>query len=475
MRNVILAILFGLLYAATAAASPREGASRDTSPILLSQNTFGDTLGGILSIFTGRDEQLTEFEPNNSPDQATAIRLNENAAGLIHLGDYDKGDYYTFTPANSGTVTVTLSGFPGECRMTIAAYGFQRDTRAPVRPEPSKTSIKGESSLTFSFPVTANYPGFIAVSGPVIEGGSFSGQNWSASQCTRKGDYYLHPQAGENPKDVPRSFNSRKILAPIQYQLTATLREGAERAEPLEQVPASKWGEYIRTGESFIVIFDKAGFDDAGWTGANDPMGSIKAGETYTVKYDPYLGWTATGLNEKTGTSATSSHQKGDPGEGELNIWGRIYRFSANGEIFDPEFGLVGRLAKSSDAAKKETAPRTDQTFGLPKGVTIENKRTYAPSRSFEPEDNLIHVFFTYKGLTPGAKMKTVWYFLDNPEQPYKIGESEQTVVRESAGYADFQYELAKDKKWPNGRYRIDVMLDNTKIDEIMFRVRDRK
>lgn len=472
MHRIMLTLILLVVIAGAAFASPAGENVPGTGPVLLSQNTFGDTLGGILGIFTGSDQKLTEVEPNNSPDQANGIRLDENVTGLVHMGDYDRGDYYTFTPSSSGTVTVTVTGFPSECRMTVGALGFQRDTRAPVRPEQTRVSVKGETSLTFSFPVTGGYPGYIFVSGPVIEGGSFSGKNWNASQCTRKGDYYLHPQPNENPKDLPRSYNSRNVLAPIQYQFTASLKAEAAPAESTERPAASKWGEAMRTGENFVVVFDKANFDDTGWLGSNDPMGTLKAGESYTVKYDPYLGWTTTGLNEKTGKTATSTHQKGDPAGGELNMWGRIYRFSANGEVFDPEFGLVGRLAKTSDTVQKETA---GQAFGLPKGVEIDNKRTFSPSRSFAPDDNLIHVFFTYKGLPAGAKLRAVWYYLENQDQPYKVHENEAITVREPSGFAEFPYELSKDKKWPKGRYRVDLLLNNEKIDEIGFRVRDQK
>ncbi|MBN1585208.1 hypothetical protein JW899_02455 [Candidatus Uhrbacteria bacterium] len=111
----------------------------------------------------------------------------------------------------------------------------------------------------------------------------------------------------------------------------------------------SRWPELIRSGKRFLAVFDVSHrqFDDSAWTGdwRTDPMGTIRGGETYTLKYSKD-GWSATGINEGTGKVGTWTYRYGDPDAYQLDIWGRIYEFDAEGNVYDPDFGLVGHLSE---------------------------------------------------------------------------------------------------------------------------------
>ncbi|TAN45377.1 MAG: hypothetical protein EPN22_03065 [Nitrospirae bacterium] len=108
------------------------------------------------------------------------------------------------------------------------------------------------------------------------------------------------------------------------------------------------WVEHIKSGRQFRVVFDVAPkkFQDTDRMGGTDPMGTIKGGETYSVVYNGYNGWTATGYNKGTGGPGSWTYQPGIPENHELDIWGRIFKFSDNGEVFDIQHGLVGHLTK---------------------------------------------------------------------------------------------------------------------------------
>ncbi|MBI5004732.1 MAG: hypothetical protein HZC04_00915 [Candidatus Lloydbacteria bacterium] len=109
------------------------------------------------------------------------------------------------------------------------------------------------------------------------------------------------------------------------------------------------WADYINSGKTFYVIFDAATFDDSGWQGAKDPMGTLKAGETYTVVYNPATtNWAVTGYNEGTGGSLSFGYKTTSPKDGKLNLWGRVYAFNASGEVVDSAYGLVGHLSKTA-------------------------------------------------------------------------------------------------------------------------------
>lgn len=119
------------------------------------------------------------------------------------------------------------------------------------------------------------------------------------------------------------------------------------------QSTTNDWSAYINSGKVFYVAFDTATFDDSGWTSIKDPMGTLKAGETYTVQYNPSTtNWSVTGFNEGSGTVGTYNYRTISPNDNKLNLWGRVYTFAADGTVTDSTYGLVGHLRKT---AKPET------------------------------------------------------------------------------------------------------------------------
>jgi hypothetical protein len=110
------------------------------------------------------------------------------------------------------------------------------------------------------------------------------------------------------------------------------------------------YAKRIQAGDEFQVNFNRTAdkFDDAIYTGDSntDPMGTIKGGEVYAVRYDSSTGkWTATGFNQWRRSIATYTYPNGSPEAGEFNIWGRVFKFSEKGEVFDPAYGFVGHLS----------------------------------------------------------------------------------------------------------------------------------
>lgn len=101
----------------------------------------------------------------------------------------------------------------------------------------------------------------------------------------------------------------------------------------------------IKSGTVFRVSFDKVGgkFNDSGWTGNTDPMGTLKAGETYQVTYSGSK-YTTRGFSEGTNSVISATYGNANPDEGKISLWGRVYTFDASGNVYDPQFGLVGTL-----------------------------------------------------------------------------------------------------------------------------------
>lgn len=89
----------------------------------------------------------------------------------------------------------------------------------------------------------------------------------------------------------------------------------------------------IKSGNLFTVSFDKASRD----------MGTLKAGYAYWVTYSGGKYRTA-GMNGGSNKVIAAYYGNANPDENKISLWGRVYTFNANGEVYDPQYGLVGTL-----------------------------------------------------------------------------------------------------------------------------------
>lgn len=132
--------------------------------------------------------------------------------------------------------------------------------------------------------------------------------------------------------------------------IRAAEKEIKDLVSQLKAEENKEWPLYILSGKGFKVVFDVSPslFDDSQYTGdwKTDPMGTIRGGDTYTLNYNVNNGWTATGYNEGAKRTGSWTYQYGDPNRFELDIWGRVYKFDAEGNVYDPQYGLVGHLIK---------------------------------------------------------------------------------------------------------------------------------
>jgi len=108
------------------------------------------------------------------------------------------------------------------------------------------------------------------------------------------------------------------------------------------------WKELILSHKKFLVKFDNTSdkFDDSRYSGANDPMGTLKGGETYSVIYTS-MGFTCTGFNQGTGSVGTWTYSNANPSEMKISLWGRVYEFTESGDVLDIQYGHVGHLCKA--------------------------------------------------------------------------------------------------------------------------------
>lgn len=130
---------------------------------------------------------------------------------------------------------------------------------------------------------------------------------------------------------IGNTVSAREIRINPWWESTA----GTRQSQP------SGWTSILAKGNPVTVILDAV-------TDSNESsryLGTIKAGERYTIQYIPSSGqWKATGYNKGTKTSGTSTYAGGKPENREFNIWGHIFQFDETGRVFDSRLGYVGRL-----------------------------------------------------------------------------------------------------------------------------------
>ncbi len=103
------------------------------------------------------------------------------------------------------------------------------------------------------------------------------------------------------------------------------------------------WKEHILSGKSFKIVLAYTNFDDP--ESANGPLGSIKAGNTYSCTYKSSQ-FTCYGYNQSTHGNGSWTYSNANPDNGEISVWGRVFTFNTDGEVYDSQYGLVGFLSK---------------------------------------------------------------------------------------------------------------------------------
>lgn len=172
-----------------------------------------------------------EKEPNDQATQATPIEFGKPIKGIVHANDGQ--DYFTLTAPGPGTVTVTLSNAPAECRFQVGALGFQQYTTASIGWE---DSVAGKP-FQWSFPSKGNFAGYVWI--------QLSGILSSASQgdsifvlCRKDGPWHIKPHPNRPLASLPKIFEGLPLAGPIEYTLVVTfVPEGGVAPPPAAPQP----------------------------------------------------------------------------------------------------------------------------------------------------------------------------------------------------------------------------------------------
>ncbi len=105
-----------------------------------------------------------------------------------------------------------------------------------------------------------------------------------------------------------------------------------------------------------------------------------------------------------------------------------------------------------------QAAGAAPRIFEVTAARSVAWGKPVGPAGTFTPDTNPIYVWFQYEGWPAGTKITSVWYYLDTVT-PTRIEQATATTGQ-AASFGQFSLELASGKVWPEGAYRVDLLVD---------------
>jgi hypothetical protein len=127
--------------------------------------------------------------------------------------------------------------------------------------------------------------------------------------------------------------------------------------------------------------------------------------------------------------------------------------------------GLLGALWLPALAAPHPDPPI--RLFDLTTAHAIIDERPFEPSRVFVPDDDVIFLWYAAEGCAIGTTIRSTWLYMEtNP--PSRLTEGSVIVDREG-DWGQFNFRRASNRRWPLGRYRIELRIGDTLMANTEF------
>ncbi len=101
--------------------------------------------------------------------------------------------------------------------------------------------------------------------------------------------------------------------------------------------------KYITEGNEFDVVLSECDIDDDGWQGSDDPLGTLKCGDTYTVSYKVQSKkFRDSGYHEYDKQVATHEYYQENPTT--INMWGIPFSYNDGLKVYTEGYGHIGEI-----------------------------------------------------------------------------------------------------------------------------------
>ena len=128
---------------------------------------------------------------------------------------------------------------------------------------------------------------------------------------------------------------------------------------------------------------------------------------------------------------------------------------------------LLVALWIPSRAAQPPRSPAI-RLFDLTTAHGIVDEKPFQPARVFAPDD-IIYLWYAAEDCAIGTTIESIWSYLET-DPPFRLGEGTVTVDR-VGDWGQFNFKLAEGKRWPIGRYRIELRVGDVLVAETQFAV----
>jgi hypothetical protein len=128
--------------------------------------------------------------------------------------------------------------------------------------------------------------------------------------------------------------------------------------------------------------------------------------------------------------------------------------------------GLLAAFWLPAFAAPSPGPPST-RLFDLTTAHGIVNEQPFEPSRVFVPDDEVIFLWYAANGCTIGTTIRSTWLYLET-DPPSRLTEGFVVVDREG-DWGQFNFRLVPGRRWPLGRYRIELRIGDTLMADTEF------
>ena len=136
---------------------------------------------------------------------------------------------------------------------------------------------------------------------------------------------------------------------------------------------------------------------------------------------------------------------------------------------------LVGVAAAALAQPPSPSVPapptRPGRIFSVATAYGVGEQGPVRPTDVFTPDTNPIFVWFRHEGFAPGTAITCDWFY-EESKPPLRITEA-RAEVGPAANSGHFSFELAPGKRWPAGRYRIELRAGGDVAAEARYRVEE--
>ena len=127
---------------------------------------------------------------------------------------------------------------------------------------------------------------------------------------------------------------------------------------------------------------------------------------------------------------------------------------------------LIGALA-FSDIGTHASAQQGVRLSALATAHGIVDDKPMRPTRVFASDDPAVFVWYSADGCTTEMTIRSIWFYLGT-DPPLAFSEGTVTVDR-PGNWGQFNYGLAPGRRWPIGRYRIELRIGDQSMAETYF------